>query len=232
MDDSIQIGYLKWAVSQIQEGGGKLLTLPSDKDGQIVRRPSWIWRLHPLGGRDYRLSIRCRCPWHSMIFVGGSLYGWWNFFFFFCSFKVGERMLYFILFGIYMGDRKGIEFFWWRLFRNLKLFGLVFFFFSFLFRRFHFYLYSFGYFNEIRSSSNWYYVCFRLNIYVINFFLFLPFLFSSFLFYWFMRFINVIYPRSMFNWICKICLFFVTEARHIDKLLHQFHKCKGNKFEK
>lgn len=154
------------------------------------------------------------------------------FFFFFCSFKVGERMLYFILFGIYMGDRKGIEFFWWRLFRNLKLFGLVFFFFSFLFRRFHFYLYSFGYFNEIRSSSNWYYVCFRLNIYVINFFLFLPFLFSSFLFYWFMRFINVIYPRSMFNWICKICLFFVTEARHIDKLLHQFHKCKGNKFEK
>lgn len=76
------------------------------------------------------------------------------FFFFFCSFKVGERMLYFILFGIYMGDRKGIEFFWWRLFRNLKLFGLVFFFFSFLFRRFHFYLYSFGYFNEIRSSSN------------------------------------------------------------------------------
>lgn len=155
-----------------------------------------------------------------------------EFFFFFCSFKVGERMLYFILFGIYGGSKRDWVFLV-EAFSKLEIIRLgIFFFFSFLFRRFHFYLYSFGYFNEIRSSSNWYYVCFRLNIYVINFFLFLPFLFSSFLFYWFMRFINVIYPRSMFNWICKICLFFVTEARHIDKLLHQFHKCKGNKFEK
>lgn len=232
MDDSIQIGYLKWAVSQIQEGGGKLLTLPSDKDGQIVRRPSWIWRLHPLGGRDYRLSIRCRCPWHSMIFVGGSLYGWWNFFFFFLFIQGWREDVIFYSFWDIWGIEKGLSFFGRGFFETWNYSAWYFFFFSFLFRRFHFYLYSFGYFNEIRSSSNWYYVCFRLNIYVINFFLFLPFLFSSFLFYWFMRFINVIYPRSMFNWICKICLFFVTEARHIDKLLHQFHKCKGNKFEK
>lgn len=99
------------------------------------------------------------------------------FFFFFCSFKVGERMLYFILFGIYGGSKRDWVFLV-EAFSKLEIIRLgIFFFFSFLFRRFHFYLYSFGYFNEIRSSSNWYYVCFRLNIYVINFFLFLPFFF-------------------------------------------------------
>lgn len=154
-----------------------------------------------------------------------------EFFFFFFLFIQGwwEDVIFYSFWDIW-GIEKGLSFFGRGFFETWN-YSAWYFFFSFLFRKFHFYLYSFGYFNEIRSS-NWYYVCFRLNIYVINFFLFLPFLFSSFLFYWFMRFINVIYPRSMFNWICKICLFFVTEARHIDKLLHQFHKCKGNKFEK
>lgn len=90
-----------------------------------------------------------------MIFVGGSLYGWWNFFFFFFVHSRLARGCYILFFLGYMGDRKGIEFFLVEAFSKLEIIRLgIFFFFSFLFRRFHFYLYSFGYFNEIRSSSN------------------------------------------------------------------------------
>lgn len=151
--------------------------------------------------------------------------------FFFCSFKVGERMLYFILFGIYGGSKRDWVFLV-EAFSKLEIIrlGIFFFFFSedfiFICIALDILMKSDHRRIDIMFVSVWIFMSF------INFFLFLPFLFSSFLFYWFIRFINVIYPRSMFNWICKICLFFVTEARHIDKLLHQFHKCKGNKFEK
>lgn len=168
------------------------------------------------------------CPWHSMIFVGGSLYG--TFFFFFYLFIQDWREdVCYILFFL-RGIEKGLSFLVGA-FSKLEIIR-YFCIFVFSFRRFVFKVYSFGYFNEIDHR--------RIDItfvsvfeYLLIFSLFLPFLFS---FLFFIRFycdlLMLFMSTVVFNWICKICLFFVTEARHIDKLLHQFHKCKGNKFEK
>lgn len=151
------------------------------------------------------------------------------FFFFICSFKIGERM--FVIFYSFCGGLKRDWVFWQGLFRNLKLFGI----FVFLYFLLEGSFLKCTALDILTKSINR-----RIDItfvsvfeYLLIFSLFLPFLFS---FLFFIRFycdlLMLFMSTVVFNWICKICLFFVTEARHIDKLLHQFHKCKGNKFEK
>lgn len=132
------------------------------------------------------------CPWHSMIFVGGSLYG--TFFFFFYLFIQDWREdVCYILFFL-RGIEKGLSFLVGA-FSKLEIIR-YFCIFVFSFRRFVFKVYSFGYFNEIDQSSNWYYVCFRFWIF-INFFPFSSFSFLFSFFYSFLlRFINVIYVHG------------------------------------
>lgn len=195
MDDSIQIGYLKWAVSQIQEGGGKLLTLPSDKDGQIVRRPSWIWRLHPLGGRDYRLSIRCRCPWHSMIFVGGSLYGWWNFFFFFLFIQGWREDVIFYSFWDIWGIEKGLSFFGRGFFETWNYSAWYFFFFFLFF------------------SEDFIFICIALDILMksdhrrIDIMFVSVWIFMSLIFFFFFHFF--FFLLSFFIGLCDLLMLFI-----------------------
>lgn len=83
---------------QIREGGGnkKIVNPPARIKTNCV--PPVVNLAAASSRRWSRLSIidtlSMPVALHaSMIFIVGiSLYGWWNFFFFFCSFKVGERM--------------------------------------------------------------------------------------------------------------------------------------------
>lgn len=143
-------------------------------------RPSWIWRLHPLGGgRDYRLSIRCRCPWHSMHRWFSSLgYRYMDggiFFFFFVHSRLarGCLLLYFILFGM-LGDWKGIEFLVGAFFETWN-YSACYFFFLF-FSKIHFFYPYIALDILMKSIIVELILC--LNIYVIKFFFSFVFFFS------------------------------------------------------
>lgn len=121
MNDSgsgiVQIGYLKFLRSrkEEEEETRKLLTLlpyPRMKTDKLCAARREF--ASSASSRRSRLSIIDTlfvdfCPWHSMIFVGGSLYGTF-FFFFICSFKIGERM--FVIFYSFCGGLKRDWVFW------------------------------------------------------------------------------------------------------------------------